>query len=84
MAVKLRLTRIGAKKHPFYRIVATDSRVARNGRYLENIGTYDPMLDPPALKLETEPLNRWLAEGATPSPTVARLIRQFKRQNKTT
>jgi small subunit ribosomal protein S16 len=79
MAVHIRLARAGAKKKPFYRIVVTDHRSPRGGRFLENIGTYDPAKDPGLLTLNRERLDYWKKNGATPSETVDRLI---KRQTK--
>jgi small subunit ribosomal protein S16 len=81
MAVKIRLQRFGAKKRPYYRIVAADGRFPRDGRYLEQVGTYDPMKDPVELRIKTERLEHWLSVGAQPSDTVSSLIRRFKRQN---
>ncbi|HHU43649.1 MAG: 30S ribosomal protein S16 [Bacillota bacterium] len=77
MAVKIRLTRMGAKKSPFYRIVATDSRKARDGQYLEQIGYYDPTKEPAALKIDKEIAEKWLKVGAQPTETVKSL---FKRE----
>lgn len=77
MAVKLRLTRMGAKKAPFYRIVATDSRKARDGQYLEQIGYYNPIPNPAEIKIDAEIAKKWLAVGAQPTDTVRGLfIRQ--------
>mgnify|MGYP001577027900 CR=1 FL=1 len=73
--VKIRLRRMGAKKRPFYRIVVADSRTARDGRFIENIGTYDPTLDPPALKLVKERAEYWLSHGAQPSDTARALLK---------
>ena len=73
MAVKLRLTRMGAKKRPFYRIVATDSRRSRDGQYLELIGTYAP-LGEKEVKIDEEIALRWLNEGAIPTDTVRNLF----------
>ncbi|MCL5103989.1 MAG: 30S ribosomal protein S16 [Armatimonadetes bacterium] len=73
--VKIRLRRMGAKKRPFYRIVVADSRTARDGRFIENIGTYDPTLDPPALKLVKERAEYWLSNGAQPSDTARALLK---------
>lgn len=72
--VKLRLTRMGKKKKPFYRIVAADSRVQRDGRWIEHIGHYNPMVDPFELKLDLDRVDYWLGVGAQPTETVARLI----------
>ena len=70
MAVKLRLTRMGAKKAPFYRIVATDSRKARDGQYIEQIGYYDPTKEPAVVKIDAELAKKWLDNGAQPTETV--------------
>ncbi len=80
MAVSIRLQRFGAKKRPYYRIVAADSRNKRDGRFLEQVGTYNPMLQPAALKFDSERLEHWLAVGAQPSDTVASLIRRYRRE----
>jgi small subunit ribosomal protein S16 len=72
--VRIRLARHGAKKHPFYRIVVADSESPRDGRYIDQIGTYDPTK--PEIKLEAEKLAKWRAKGARPSETVSQLIRQ--------
>ena len=74
MAVKLRLTRMGAKRAPFYRIVATDSRKARDGQYLEQIGYYTPVSEPAELKIDAEIAKKWLACGAQPTDTVRDLF----------
>lgn len=74
MAVKLRLTRMGAKKAPFYRIVATDSRKARDGQYIEQIGYYNPISEPAELKIDAEIAKKWLACGAQPTDTVRDLF----------
>lgn len=74
MAVKLRLTRMGAKKRPMYRIVASDSRVKRDGKYLELIGTYNPLTDPAEVKINEELALKWLNIGAIPSDTVKSLF----------
>ena len=76
MAVVLRLMRAGAKKRPFYRIVAADSRRQRDGRFLEILGYYDPIPNPATLKVEQEKVAGWLANGAQPSDQVASLLRQ--------
>ncbi|MBR1746636.1 MAG: 30S ribosomal protein S16 [Clostridia bacterium] len=77
MAVKLRLTRMGAKKTPFYRIVATDSRKARDGQYIEQIGYYDPTKDPADVKIDAEIAKKWLACGAQPTDTVRDLFVKY-------
>lgn len=76
MAVKLRLTRMGAKKRPTYRIVATDSRKARDGQYKELIGTYNPITNPAEVKINEEIALKWLNNGAQPSDTVRNLFTQ--------
>jgi small subunit ribosomal protein S16 len=73
--VRIRLKRVGAKKHPFYRIVVADQRAARDGAFIEQIGTYDPFPNPPEIKIDEEKLNKWLAQGAQPSESVADLMR---------
>lgn len=74
MAVKLRLARIGAKKAPFYRIVATDSRKARNGQYIEQVGYYNPVTNPAEIKIDAEIAKKWLSVGAQPTDTVRDLL----------
>ena len=74
MAVKIRLKRIGAKKTPFYRAVVADSRYPRNGRFIEEIGYYDPMKTPAEIKLDEEKVQKWLKNGAQPTETVKSLI----------
>jgi small subunit ribosomal protein S16 len=76
MAVHIRLARAGAKKRPFYRIVVTDHRSPRGGRFLENIGTYDPSKDPGFFVIDRSRLDFWTNHGATPSETVDRLIKR--------
>ncbi len=76
MAVKLRLTRMGAKKAPFYRIVATDSRKARDGQYIEQVGIYDPTKEPAMVKIDAEVAKKWIANGAQPTDTVRDLLRK--------
>jgi small subunit ribosomal protein S16 len=76
MAVRIRLARAGAKKRPFYRIVAADGRSPRDGRFLERLGTYDPLADPPTVDLHADRVKYWLGTGAQPSETVARLLRR--------
>jgi len=76
MAVRIRLTRKGTKKKPFYRIVAADKEMPRDGRFLELLGTYDPMVEPVAITLKEDRINYWLKEGAKPSTTVASLFKQ--------
>ena len=74
MAVKLRLKRMGAKKRPFYRIVAADSRVARDGKFIELIGTYNPIVEPAEVKINEEIALKWLNNGAQPTDTVRDLL----------
>lgn len=76
MAVHIRLTRAGAKKRPHYRIIVTDHRSPQGGRFLENIGTYDPSRDPGALAIDQERLTYWRSKGAQPSQTLDQLIRR--------
>ena len=75
MAVKLKLTRLGSKKHPFYRIVAANDETRRDGRPLEFLGHYNPMVDPAEVKLDMDKVNAWLARGAEPTDTVRSLIK---------
>lgn len=74
--VKIRLARHGSKKHPVYRIVVADSESPRDGRYIDQVGLYDPSTDPATVRLKSEKLNAWLAKGAQPTATVAQLIRR--------
>lgn len=76
MAVKLRLLRMGAKKRPYYRIVAADSRTKRDGKYIELIGTYNPITTPAEVKINEEVALKWLKQGAIPTDTVKSLFRQ--------
>ncbi len=78
MAVVLRLSRAGTHKAPFYHVVATDSRKPRDGRYLEDIGIYDPTRTPERIELRTERVDYWLKAGAKPSPTVAKVLRRAR------
>jgi small subunit ribosomal protein S16 len=79
MAVHIRLTRAGAKKRPFYRIVVTDHRSPRGGRFLETIGTYDPTRQPEHIALDGERFSFWRSKGALPSATVERLVKRHAR-----
>ncbi len=72
--VKIRLRRMGAKKAPFYRIVVADSRSPRDGRFIEEVGYYNPMTEPITLKVEEEKVQKWLASGAQPTETVKSLL----------
>jgi len=74
--VKIRLRRVGAKKQPSYRIVAADSRAPRDGRFLEILGRYNPRTDPPTVVVKEERVRYWLSQGAQPTETVSRLLRQ--------
>ncbi len=74
MAVKIRLTRMGDKKSPFYRIVVTDSRKARDGAYIEKLGTFNPLTDPAEVTLDNERTKQWLANGAQPTETARTLL----------
>jgi small subunit ribosomal protein S16 len=75
MSVRIRLTRKGTKKKPFYRIVAADVEAPRDGKFLEALGTYDPMTEPAIITLKEERINYWLGEGAKPSTTVQSLFK---------
>jgi small subunit ribosomal protein S16 len=79
MAVTIRLTRAGSKKVPFYRVVAADSRSPRDGRFIEQLGVYDPLRAPPEVRIDPDRLKHWLSVGALPSQTVGELIRGLKR-----
>jgi small subunit ribosomal protein S16 len=74
MAVKIRLRRMGAKKAPFYRIVVADSRYPRDGRFIEEIGTYDPTRNPSAINVDSEKADKWIANGAKPTDTVKKIL----------
>jgi small subunit ribosomal protein S16 len=76
MAVRIRLTRVGTTKRPAYRVVAIDRQRARDGRALEILGYYNPLTEPATVKLESERINAWIGNGARPSETVVRLMRQ--------
>ncbi len=76
MAVKIRLRRMGQKKAPFYRVVVSDSRSPRDGKCIEEIGTYDPTVEPSAVKINEELAKKWLNNGAQPTDTVAKLLKQ--------
>jgi small subunit ribosomal protein S16 len=75
MAVKIRLTRMGKKKKPLYRIVVADSRNARDGKVIDEIGTYDPNTDPSTYKVDEEKAKKWLANGAQPTETVGKILK---------
>ena len=74
LAVKIRLARHGAKKRPYYRVVVADGRMPRDGRYIEEIGAYNPLTTPKMIKIDLEKADEWIAKGAQPSNTVAKLI----------
>lgn len=74
MAVKIRLARHGAKKRPYYRIVVADSRMPRDGRFIEQVGRYDPIPDPHVIEVDVEKVDAWIAKGAQPTNAVAHLI----------
>ena len=76
MAVKIRLARHGAKKKPFYRIVVADNESSRDGRFLENVGTYDPLIDPAKVTLNSERIQYWMSQGAKPTDTVKNLLKK--------
>ncbi len=76
MAVTIRLPRMGAKKKPYYRLVAADSRFPRDGRFIEVLGTYDPKVDPPAVNVDREKIQSWVNRGATLSMTVKSLLKK--------
>ncbi len=75
MAVKMRLKRMGQKKAPFYRIVVADSRSPRDGRFIEEVGYYDPNLEPSVIKFNEEAARKWLSNGAQPTDRVAKLLK---------
>lgn len=76
MAVKIRLKRIGAKKAPFYRIVVADSRSPRDGRFIEEVGYFNPCSEPNELNIKTEAVEKWIANGAQPTDTVRALLKK--------
>ena len=75
MAVKIRLRRVGAKKAPFYRVVVADSRYPRDGRFIEEIGTYNPLAEPSEFKVDAEKAKKWIANGAQPTEVVGKLFK---------
>ena len=75
MSVKIRLRRMGAKKAPFYRIVVADSRYPRDGRFIEEVGYYDPIKEPSVIKVDKEKVEKWIASGAQPTDTVKALLK---------
>ena len=76
MAVKIRLRRMGAKRHPFYRVVVADSRFPRNGRFIEEIGYFDPNVDPANVQIDADKAKEWIANGAQPTDTVKALLKK--------
>lgn len=76
MAVRIRLTRLGRKKQPFYRIIVADSESKRDGKFLDVVGTYDPMQDPAAIKIDNSKLQDWMSKGALPTTTVKSLMKK--------
>ena len=76
MAVKIRLRRMGAKKAPFYRVVVADSRCPRDGRFIEEIGYYDPTKEPSVINIDGEKAKKWIANGAQPTDTVRSLLKK--------
>jgi len=76
MAVKIRLRRMGAKKAPFYRVVVADSRYPRDGRFIEEIGTYNPMTEPSEIKIDSDKAKKWIADGAQPTDSVKALLKK--------
>ncbi len=81
MAVKIRLKRIGAKKSPFYRVVVADARYPRDGRFIEEIGTYNPLVEPAEVKIDIEKADKWIKNGAQPTDTVKALLKKVKEEN---
>lgn len=80
MAVKIRLARHGAKKRPYYRIVVADARAPRDGKFIEEVGRYNPCVDPSMIKFDLEKVDKWLANGAQPTDTVARLLETARKK----
>ena len=80
MSVKMRLARAGAKKAPFYRVVVANSRSARDGRFIEHVGIYDPTRNPAEVRFQMDRVEYWLSQGVTPSDTVAELINRTRRE----
>ena len=79
--VRIRLARMGRKRRPFYRVVAADSRAPRDGKFIEILGTYNPMKDPMELKFNMDRIQHWIDHGAKPSDTVARLIERVRNES---
>lgn len=80
MAVKIRLARYGAKKRPYYRIVVADARAPRDGKFIEEVGRYNPCVDPSMIKFDLEKVDKWIANGAQPTDTVARLLETARKE----
>lgn len=80
MAVKIRLARHGAKKRPYYRIVVADARAPREGKFIEEVGRYNPCVDPSMIKFDLEKVDKWIANGAQPTDTVARLLETARKE----
>ena len=80
MAVKIRLARHGAKKLPYYRIVVADARAPRDGKFIEEVGRYNPCVDPSMIKFDLEKVDKWIANGAQPTDTVARLLETARKE----
>lgn len=78
MAVKIRLARHGAKKRPYYRVVVADSRAPRDGKFIEEVGRYNPCTEPAMVQLDMEKIDQWIANGAQPTDTVASLIKHAR------
>jgi len=83
MAVKIRLKRIGAKKTPFYRVIIADSRSPRDGKFIEEIGYYNPLKDPAEIKIDLEKANKWIKNGAQPTDTVKSLLKKAAKTEET-
>ena len=80
MAVKIRLARHGAKKRPYYRIVVADARAPRDGKFIEEVGRYNPCVDPSMIQFDLEKVDKWIANGAQPTDTVARLLETARKE----
>ncbi|GHT79730.1 30S ribosomal protein S16 [Actinomycetota bacterium] len=80
MAVKIRLARHGAKKKPYYRVIVADARARRDGRIIEEVGRYNPLTEPATVTLDFEKIDKWVADGAQPTETVARIIKNAREQ----
>lgn len=81
MAVRIRLTRLGRKKRAFYRIIVADSECKRDGKFLDIVGTYDPLMDPAGITINNDKLQEWLGKGAQPTTTVQSLIRKVAKRD---